>query len=85
MTMVVASGGSRRAEPFCNRPENHQLRVFVKAGLTPSAALGSQQLLPTNFASVSALMQGAVNLEVIKQAAVHGGGMVHFSWVLLGA
>ena len=69
MTVVVASGGSRRAEPLCNRQSNHQSLVFVKGRLTASAALGCQQLLPTDLASVSAIMQAAVNLEVIKQAA----------------
>ena len=39
MTVVVASGGSRRTEPFCNRLPNDQLPVFRKAGLSPSAAL----------------------------------------------
>ena len=64
-----SSGASRRAEPFCNRPSNHKLPVCVKAGGGDLAATGGQQLLPRNFASLSAIMRAAVNLEVIKRAA----------------
>ena len=68
MTVVVASGGSRRAERLCNRQSNHQSTVDFPVGLTCWPAPATSIFCHTKIVSLSAFPRAAVNLRVIKKA-----------------